>query len=136
MGKTTHGAADTPEYLIWRNMRDRCRNPKAKGYAFYGARGLTVCDRWAESFAAFIADVGWRPSLELTLERIENDKGYEPGNVRWATRKEQANNRRVRIDRVMIGGQTLTKFAATWGIPYQTAWARLRKGQPLLRMEV
>jgi hypothetical protein len=132
----THGAADTPEYLIWRAMRDRCRNPKSKGYAFYGGRGITVCDRWAGSFTAFIADVGWRPSPELTLERAENDKGYEPGNVRWATRKEQASNRRVRLDRIMLGGDTIEQFASKWGIPYQTVYRRLRKGSPLLRMEV
>lgn len=136
MGKTTHGGARTPEYLIWRNIRNRCLTPTYKLYEFYGARGITVCARWAESFEAFIEDMGWRPSPELSIDRIDNDKGYEPGNCRWATRKEQANNRRIPKDRVMIGGVTIDEFAEQWGIPYQTIYYRLRKNAPLFRMEV
>ena len=118
------------------------KDPRRRGYAGIfdlarNARSLPQSQvRWAGSFTAFIADVGWRPSPELTLERAENDKGYEPGNVRWATRKEQASNRRVRLDRIMLGGDTIEQFASKWGIPYQTVYRRLRKGSPLLRMEV
>ena len=135
MGRTTHDGSATPEYLIWRNIRDRCSNPKSKGFAFYGGRGITVCERWRESFAAFIEDMGWRPLSSLTLDRIDNNKGYEPGNCRWATRKEQANNRRTRKDLVFLGdGRPLKDAAAATGIPYQTAYARLRKGWPIERV--
>ena len=89
MGRTIHNGSATPEYLIWRNIRDRCSNPNYKPFAFYGARGITVCERWRKSFAAFIEDMGWRPDPSLTVDRVDNDKGYEPGNCRWATRKKR-----------------------------------------------
>jgi hypothetical protein len=75
-------------------MRRRCENPKAKDYPKYGGQGIRVCARWMKSFAAFLADVGLKPSPDLTLERIDNEKGYEPGNVRWATWTEQYANKR------------------------------------------
>lgn len=134
MGKTTHGGSNTPEYLIWRNILDRCTNPNYRLFAFYGARGITVCARWRYSFAAFIEDMGWRPSPELTVERIDNDKGYAPGNCRWATRKEQANNRRQRTDAVLINGRRLQDAAREAGVPYQTAYSRIRSGWPLERV--
>lgn len=74
-------------------MKDRCLNSKHKAYKYYGGRGIKVCDRWLNSFENFILDMGKKPAPELSLERIENDGNYEPGNCRWATSKEQRLNR-------------------------------------------
>lgn len=92
---TKHGFSGgrLPEYVLWLGMRRRCDNPSHVGYKNYGARGIQVCERWND-FTLFLADVGRRPTPQHTLDRINNDGNYEPGNVRWATRIEQAANSR------------------------------------------
>jgi hypothetical protein len=83
------------EYRIWGHIVNRCTNPNNAAWDNYGGRGIRVCAKWRDSFQAFLADVGLRPDGEgLTLDRINNNRGYEPGNVRWATRLQQVHNRR------------------------------------------
>jgi hypothetical protein len=94
--RTTHGGSYSSEYSTWRAMRARCRDPNEVGFKNYGGRGITVCDRWDESFAAFLEDMGAKPNKRLTLERVDNSRGYEPSNCIWATRVQQRKNRRTK----------------------------------------
>jgi hypothetical protein len=91
--RTKHGMSDTPEYMCWEAMKERCYKPKTKRYKNYGGRGIKVCDRWASSFENFLADMGRRPTPKHSIDRINNDGNYEPSNCRWADNKTQQRNR-------------------------------------------
>jgi hypothetical protein len=126
-----HGQSRTKEYKIWANMKARCLNPRCIEYGYYGARGITIDQRWIESFEAIINDVGERPPGG-TLERIDNDGPYAPGNVRWATRQEQSVNRRSTI---FVERDGVTLPAGHWadrlGLPRPRVYKRIEMGWPI-----
>lgn len=126
--KTTHGKSGSRAYGIWCGMKDRCGNPNSAYYAYYGGRGVKVCDRWRDSFENFLADMG-EPGPQETIERIDNDGGYEPSNCKWATRKEQQNNRRV-SRKITHNGRTMTakQWSEEAGIHINTLIQRLDSG--------
>jgi hypothetical protein len=103
---TTHGKTKTPEYNSWFSIKYRCFNKNSKRYMDYGGRGITMCERWRNSFENFLADMGQKPSPKHSIDRINNDGNYEPSNCRWATPKEQANNRR-QPQKMLFDSQTL-----------------------------
>ncbi len=117
-----------PEYTAWTNMRHRCTSPKWPRFDAYGGRGIRVCERWG-SYAAFLADMGRRPSPRHSLDRINNDGNYEPGNCRWATRSEQARNMRSN-HLVIIDGEsaTLTEWSERSGVEVACIKGRIKRG--------
>lgn len=120
-----------PLYRRWLSMKTRCYNPRAPKYRDYGARGIRVCKRWQNDFAAFLADVGEAPSPKHTLERVNNDGHYEPRNVRWATPSEQGRNKRGNVVVTFCGESLcLVEWAERVGIGYSTLSYRIRRGWP------
>ena len=138
--RTRHGQAanETPEYRAWGGMLARCRSKSGVVFSRYGARGIRVCKEWEESFESFFAYIGPRPSPDHSLDRINNDGNYEPGNVRWATKKQQARNKRLtRI--IEIDGEKLplADFADRYGLPRWKVVQRIDRGwEPKRSLEV
>lgn len=134
------GGRVTPEYRTWGHIKSRCLNPNVPDFKRYGGRGIRICDRWRDDFAAFLADMGHRPSGAHSIDRINNDGDYEPGNCRWATKKEQANNRRRPVVLLCRRGHELTESNAysspkgkrrcrTCSRAYQLAYREARKAE-------
>jgi hypothetical protein len=128
-GNPKHGGRHHPLYATWCNMKARCDNPASSSYHNYGGRGITYCARWAD-FPSFLADVGEKPFAEASLDRINNDGNYEPGNVRWANRSTQRRNSRGRLVPVEIGGETrlLNEWCEVYGISVKAVHRRINCG--------
>lgn len=129
IGKATHSACGTPEHKAWGSIKDRCFCPTNCNYKYYGARGITMCAEWRTSFRAFYNHIGPRPSSSHSIDRIDVNGNYEPGNVRWATALEQANNRRNN-KLIEFNGTALT--CSQWSVRLRfnrrTVHSRLRDG--------
>lgn len=115
------------EYKAWCGIRARCGNPKDGAFYNYGARGITVCDRWRDSYPNFLADMGRAPSPTHSIDRIDNNGNYEPGNCRWATATEQNRNTRRTIK---IDGICLKEICEARDLPYDAILSRLARGDP------
>lgn len=127
---TKHNGSNSPLYVIWVDMKRRCSDNRDPCYKNYGQRGISVCKEWLESFACFrewAENNGYQ--TKLTLERIDNNRGYCPENCKWATVKEQSNNRRNNIN-ITFNGQTKTlkQWSESIGLSYDTLWQRWKAG--------
>lgn len=128
---STHGQSETVEFYTWLTIKQRCTNPNNKSFKDYGARGITICDRWLNSFENFVLDMGLRPSGNYSIDRKDNDKSYSPENCRWATRKEQARNKRSnKLIETPWGLLPVSEASEKSGINYGTLMGRIRRKQP------
>lgn len=126
--RVSHRMTKTPEYRTWLHINSRCTNPKNPSWRLYGGRGITVCKEWANSFEAFYAFMGKRPSRNHSIDRLDPDGNYEPSNCRWATTKEQGRNKRTCLDlRVEHDGKalSLSEWVDETGLSYNTLYARI-----------
>jgi hypothetical protein len=122
---SSHRMARTPEYTTWALIKQRCLNKNASNYKNYGGRGITICERWLESFENFIADMGKKPSPKHSIDRVDNELGYFKENCRWATIAQQSINKR---NTVIINKSTLAELAEKYNIKYKTLHLRFAKG--------
>lgn len=130
---TTHNKSFSPEYNSWCGMIQRCTNPNSHKYSTYGGRGISVCERWLNSFENFYVDMGPKPGAEYTIDRENNNGHYEPNNCRWATKMEQSSNR---SNNILIEGfdgvkTTLSQAARDNGLSFCTLKYRLNKGMTI-----
>ena len=127
--KTTHGLSGSKEYRSWRNIKERCTNPNNKRWERYGGRGIKISERWANSFENFLADMGQMPSPQHSIDRIDNNGDYTPENCRWATPKEQANNRGSNVQIVYQGVSypSLKLLAGALGLNYDSLRKNYKK---------
>lgn len=134
--KKTHGMSRTPEYESWCHMKARCYNPNNKDYYNYGARGITVCDEWKNDFLTFLCDVGYRPSVEHSLDRINGNLNYNKDNCRWATALVQSRNRPDATIPLTFKGKTLiiSEWAEELGIRRSILYDRFVRGWPVERL--
>lgn len=134
-GIITHGESHSKEYMAWNSLFPRCYKKTHKAYKFYGARGITVCERWG-SFSNFLQDMGRAPTKMHSIDRIISRGNYEPGNCRWATWEEQGNNK---INSVMITHNGIKKSKTQWarhlGISYDMLHLRMKKGMSIPEIE-
>jgi hypothetical protein len=127
---TTHGKSHLPEYGVWEEIIQRCTNPNSKAYSDYGGRGIRICEQW-RSFERFFENMGPRPK-GYTIERLDNSRGYEPGNCVWATRKQQLRNTRRTINVTVLGvSGCLKDVCQHFGINSSAVGRRLKRGWPL-----
>jgi hypothetical protein len=126
-----HGMKNHPLYNIWKGMVSRCTNPKSKDWRLYGARGISICKEWL-NIDSFIKDMGERPSKKHSLDRVDNNRGYNKDNCRWAIPKEQANNKRNNR-KFLLNGESLTlsNISLKYGINIATLHRRLSLGEPI-----
>jgi hypothetical protein len=132
--KGKHGLTGTPEWKIWVGIIDRCHREKSSNYESYGGRGIKVCEKWRNSFAEFLADMGARPSKDHSIERKDNNGNYEPSNCKWATRQEQALNTRKTLRD--SDGTPLAELCVKFGInlgTLVTRWKAGDRGERLIR---
>jgi hypothetical protein len=127
--RTKHGMAKTREWNAWHRMLGRCYDPKNISFANYGGRGIQVCPDWRHDFSRFYADIGPAPSPDHSLDRIDTNGHYEPGNCRWATRAEQMRNKRSNCMLEIDGRRmTVAEWARKYGVPHQRVRERLSYG--------
>lgn len=135
---TRHGLSNTRAYSVWGGIKERCMNPNNDDYALYGGRGIRVHSEWINDFKAFYEHVAFLPHFDeknFSLDRIDNERGYEPGNVRWATSRQQGRNTRVNV-RYEYSGENLTmsEWSEKTGIAFETLrWRICRRGWPIGR---
>lgn len=124
----THGMSGTKAYNTWARMKQRCEDINYHGYKDYGGRGISVYDKWSKDFTEFYKYMGDPPSKKYSIDRIDNDSNYEPGNVKWSTSTEQCNNRRGNVF-ITNNGKTMTigEWTKEKSLNYNTLYARLQK---------